>query len=329
MISSKAISLIQTFSKDEFKEFGLFLDSPFHNKDKILLSLYRAIGSYYPSFRSTRFTKKNIFAKIYPGKKYNDSRMRNLLSDLLRSAKDYLTLANIIRDRARCEIRLLDELIQRMQPKVYEKDINRLFISMQEETVCDQNYYEKKYLLERLHLEYSKRFIKDDTKIDEIKFEIYETLRIYFLISSMYLETEISNSSRDRFSYRNNVKQREDLEKYLELEAEAHSDIVYVKYYYNMYKLGRTQEKKYFYALREVIKNDYEKLNETDRRNIFTALTNYCYYAANKGDTDLYKDHFELYKEHIEKGYYALGKYMTSITYFNTVVTGLEVNEFS
>ncbi len=144
----------------------------------------------------------------------------------------------------------------------------------------------------------------------------------------MNLETEISNSARDRFSYGKNLKEREELERFIDVEAKQLNDILYIRYYYNMYKLVKKKKKKFYNELRDILRNKYEELNDIDKRNIFTALTNYCYYAANKGETDLNRDHFELYKEHIERGYYAMGRYMTNITYFNTVVTGLEVNEF-
>ena len=328
MIESKSIGLLRTFSEKEFKEFGLFLNSPFHNKDKVLLSLYRAIKKFYPRFESSWVTKEKIFAKIYPGKKFNDARMRNLLSNLLKRAEEFLVICKVKGDRFKVNSLLAEEFVRRDQRKLFEKKYDKLLLSMEGEIIHDRSYYERKNLLGLIELDHKNRYEKSDVKIDELKLEIYDSLRIYFLISAMYLETEISNSYLDRFSYGRNPEERKELERYLDVEAEQHNDIIYVKYYYNMYKLGRTQERKHYRELRDIIRGHYSKLNEIDKRNIFTALTNYCYYAANKGETDLQRDHFELYRENVDRGYYRMGKYMTHITYFNTVITGLEVKEF-
>lgn len=328
MIQSKTIDLLKTFSVDEWKEFGLFLDSPFHNKDKILYSLYNAIKKFHPEFSSSWLSKEKIFGKIYPGKPYNDSRMRNLLSDLLRSGQEFISVAAIKNDKFKMNLQLIEELIRKDQKKLFKKNYDNLTAEMQKVKILDKTFFEKKQKLNSVELNYKNRYEKSDTMIDEFKLEAYDTLRIQFLLEIMNLEIEISNSARDRFSYGKNLKEREELERFIDVEAKQHNDILYVRYYYNMYKLGRTQGKEYFHKLRDILRNHYEELNDIDKRNIFTALTNYCYYTANKGETDLYRDNFDLYKENIERGYYAMGRYMTHITYFNTVVTGLEVNEF-
>jgi hypothetical protein len=328
MISSKAIDLVRTFSADEFKEFGLFLESPFHIKDKILVKLYEVIKNYYPGLDSKKFTKENLFKKIYPGKDYNDTRMRNLLSDFLQAGLQYLSTVQVLSEDFKKNVKLMEELINKEQVSLFEKNYQKAQATLDSEKILDADYFENKYLLGKMDLAYKNITERQGARIDEIKIEIYESLRIFFLLRAMYLETEVSTSARDRFSYGKNPKQREELERYIDMEAEEHSSIVYVRYYYNMYKLGRTQEKKYYYELRDIIKNHYESLNEVDKRNIFTALTNHCYFAANKGETEFLRDHFELYRENLEKGYYAMGKYLTHLTYINTVVTGLEVKEF-
>lgn len=40
MLNVKFIEIIKTFSKEEFKAFGLFLNSPYYNSEKLPLKLY-------------------------------------------------------------------------------------------------------------------------------------------------------------------------------------------------------------------------------------------------------------------------------------------------
>src|SRR5688572_27679534 len=121
MISTKTINLLKTFSGDEFREFGLFLDSPFHNKDKILTALYNILKNFHPCFDSSRLTKEKVFAKLYPGKKYNDARIRNLFSDLLKCAQDFLSVYSFKNDPFKMNLNLAEEFLMRDQFKAFEK----------------------------------------------------------------------------------------------------------------------------------------------------------------------------------------------------------------
>jgi hypothetical protein len=99
-------------------------------------------------------------------------------------------------------------------------------------------------------------------------------------------------------------------------------------YYYNTYKLAATQDEAYFYELKNIMKNNYNELSREDKRNIYSILTNYCYIKINTGIDKFKKEHFELMREHVEKGYYLVaGKFMTHLLYMNCVIVGLGAGE--
>src|SRR5207244_2756512 len=89
-LKSKFIDIIKTFSKEELKEFKDFLNSPYHNSNKNVIKIYELIRKTAPYFDSPLITKEKLFGKIYPGKKYNDTVMRILLSDLLSLGEEFL-----------------------------------------------------------------------------------------------------------------------------------------------------------------------------------------------------------------------------------------------
>src|SRR5260370_5344844 len=90
MLKSKFIDILKTFSPKEFKQFRDFIHSPFHNSNKNVIKLYEIIRKYTPKFDSSSIEKEKLFRKLYPGKKYNDTVMRILLSDLLRLGEEFL-----------------------------------------------------------------------------------------------------------------------------------------------------------------------------------------------------------------------------------------------
>ncbi len=94
MEKSSIISVLRTFSSQEIKRFGLYLHSPFFNANTNIVKMYDIIKKNYPDFKNNKLTKEFIFKKLYPKEKYNDERMRFLMSELLRHALDFLKYIN-------------------------------------------------------------------------------------------------------------------------------------------------------------------------------------------------------------------------------------------
>src|SRR5437762_7687979 len=90
MKDSKLISILKTFSKEEFKEFGKFVDSPFFSKGRNLKPLYEALKKFYPSFEIPEFSAEKIFGMLHKNETYSAVLIRKLFSDMTRLAEEYL-----------------------------------------------------------------------------------------------------------------------------------------------------------------------------------------------------------------------------------------------
>jgi hypothetical protein len=113
MISSKAIDLVKTFSEDEFKKFGLFVSSPYFNKENIQVNFFDILKKYHPEFDNRNFVKEKVFRRLYPGKKYNDGVMRNILSKTLDLAENFISIQNLQSNEFNCSLALIRELSNR------------------------------------------------------------------------------------------------------------------------------------------------------------------------------------------------------------------------
>lgn len=82
--------MLRTFSKEEFKEFEKFIDSPFFSHGRNLKPLYLAMKKFYPDFDSRNFNNENIFALIYKNRDFNITLFRKLISDMTKRAEEYL-----------------------------------------------------------------------------------------------------------------------------------------------------------------------------------------------------------------------------------------------
>ncbi len=329
MISSKAIDLVSTFSEAEFKEFGLFVSSPFYNKEMVQVKFYEVMKKYYPSFSGHSFEKEKVFAKLYPVKKYNDGVMRNILSKTLELAESFLTVKRQRESEFSGRVALLRELSERKMIKLFERSELKAKEFLESSVVKDEQFYYDRFVL----INENRRFLSNKKSAlyssNDMLRESAENLTISFLITMLRSETNIANSNLRMFKFEKDTSLNE-LEIYAEKEMSKFPEITYLQYYYNAFKLARTQDEKYFYELKSLVNNSYEQFGEQDRRDIFTILTNYCYYKVNKGELNFRREHFLLFKENIERGFYKGSRnYLDHIQYLNVVVTGLDAGDIS
>src|SRR5947209_8944843 len=90
MYRSSLIELLKTFSKQEMKDFGEYVHSPFFNKNINVSKLYAHIRKYHPELKEDKIEKEYTFRKIYNTSKYNDSLMRGTMFRLAKLAEDFI-----------------------------------------------------------------------------------------------------------------------------------------------------------------------------------------------------------------------------------------------
>ncbi len=328
MISSKAIELVKTFNEEEFREFGLFVRSPYFNKEKIQVKFYDTIQKYYPGFSGRNFEKEKIFSRLYPGKKYNDGVMRNILSTTLSLAEDFLSVHRLQKDGIQYRYNIAAELNARRQNKLYEKEASSIDSILENEKIKDAEYFYKKFLLanekRRFHTRQKSSLVTDVNVLKEVS----ENLALSFMINMLRIHTYIANTNRYMFHYEQNKGLMDGIENHLINNFDRYKNITILVYYFNFYMLSKTEEEKYFFELRNLFREKYNELSDIDKKNTYTILANYCYTRINKGDLNFLNEQFNIYKQNIDTGYYRGERgFMSHIFFINVVVTGLEAGE--
>lgn len=329
MSDIKLISLLKTFSKEEMKEFELFVHSPFFNKEKVLMKLCSVLRKHHPGFNGRALNKESLFEILYPGKKYNDSIMRNNFSKILTLAEHYLAIKNFSDEKFGYNLSLMKELSKRQQKKLFEKILPVETNLLESSAPRDEQYFYKKLLLtdEIWKFNMNQKSAMDYSSIDFV-FKIQDSLVPYALISIFKTGCYLMNTRSKMFSQEHDAKLFNKLEEYLMSNEVKFRDYVYIWYYYFAYKLGTSKDEKYFFSLKKITENNYDELNLLEKRNIYVILTNYCYVKTNNGELKFSNEHFKLLKDNVEKGHYLTsGNFMTHIFYMNVVITGLEAGE--
>ncbi|HMQ80959.1 MAG TPA: hypothetical protein PKE39_16275 [Ignavibacteria bacterium] len=327
MIKSKAIELIKTFSEDEFRQFGLFTESPYFNREVIQVKFYQLLKKNYPKFEAKSFTKEKVFEKLYPGKDYNDGVMRNILSKLLELSQEFIALHNYRKKKIPYYTDLLNELSIRDTNTLFDKAEKEAWILLDNVQIKDDHYFRNLYYLKNIKLNRIRNQKSTLYLPEEIHKESSDALIKSFLIAVLKNQISLANSNQKMFLLEED-EMLKNLELYTESALNKYNDSVYLKYCYCSFQLALTREEKYYFELKKILNSFFTELHERDIKDIFTILTNFCYYKINSGNTEYRKEHFYLFKENIELGHYkGFRRFLEHIKYLNVTVTGLEAGE--
>ncbi len=99
VFTSKFVRILKTFSKEELKDFELWLKSPWANAHKVLVPLLQHLKPYYPNFKKRKLTKAELFQLIQPEGTYSLSRINNLLSKGFIAAEEFLVFQSLKKDK--------------------------------------------------------------------------------------------------------------------------------------------------------------------------------------------------------------------------------------
>ena len=147
MKDTQLISLLKSFSAYEMNRFGKFINSPFFNSNDKVTRLYTLLKKHHPGFNEDAISKEKIFKKIFPGKKFDDKKIRYITYELLNLAEEFLGQINYRKDVFSSNIHILKELIERNQAKLAYKKISDAEANLTQQNYPDDVYYYNKHLL--------------------------------------------------------------------------------------------------------------------------------------------------------------------------------------
>ncbi|MBK8471932.1 MAG: hypothetical protein IPL33_07035 [Sphingobacteriales bacterium] len=126
MKNTQLIDLLATFSPEEMKGLGDYVQSPFFNKRQAPIALYKALCPIHPTFAGLKWEK--VFRKAFPDKPtYSDTYLRNVLSDLYELALGFLRQGVANKSYATGEFACIQQLINRKQFKQAEQHLEKIY----------------------------------------------------------------------------------------------------------------------------------------------------------------------------------------------------------
>ncbi len=329
MYSSNLLEIFKTLSAKEMKEFEEFVNSPYYNKNKNVVSLFSLIKTEYPEFNKGNLTKEKIFKKIYPGAEYNDGTMRLLMFYLQETAEKYLAVKNYEANLYTPHLHRLAELNNRALHKIFEKDHKTAVKTLSEIKVRNYDYYHGKFMIgyENLSHIFSMNFDRDEKFVGKINAaKLFQDLTTSYLIRifKYYL---LHLNIRTKFNVEHEFKVFDEL--ILRHKTEDFEEIPLVNlFYYSLMMIIKPDEEEFFYKAKKLLFENEGFLSVDDTAEFYINLENYCKRRFKIG-LDNFKDEiFEIYTVELKKKAYVMNGFMPELFYKSVADIGLQLKKF-
>jgi hypothetical protein len=335
MADNNLILILKTMNKKEFKDLGLFIDSPFFNTNKNVLKLYELIRQHGDTINSGKIDLRYFHKKIYRNKPFKEENMKTLVHLLTRIANKYLSYTEFIKSPGEEKLKLMRAYDKRNIEKLYKK----LEISEGEELSkirsMNLNILYRKMWYEKSKIDYystraiEKELHQAEIKLSEITIAIFfvEMFRQFNMFWRLdYIDYEIERE------FVIPVMKSIDIEKINNFMAEgAYKYYPLFEAYYYLYRSIDDDEEKaksYLEKFKEILKNKNSQIEKSEQFVLSTIMVNFIHYLYIKDFAKHERSLFDAFKILLSLYKYSGEKHLRLTIYTNMLRFGIQLNEY-
>ena len=147
MEKSKLFVLLSTCTDSEKRAFLDFIQSPFFNKNQLLVEFYQLVLLFQSRFNRIP-SKEEVFNKIYPKQAFKDIKVRLLMSDLFKLLEQFLCYNNRSQNELENKIELATIYRKRKLNKHFQSTIKQVLRLQNQQPLRDTEYFTRLYQIQ-------------------------------------------------------------------------------------------------------------------------------------------------------------------------------------
>ena len=294
---NKLISILSTFSKVEFNRFKKFVESPYFNSNKDLISLLTSIEkSIFKGHDANNF-KEDIWKKLYEDKPYDDVRLRKVFSDLLKLLEDYLAQEVYEKNPIHKINYTIQAVGERNLYKLYNSTMNTARRLSERALYKDGEFYYDQYIIEKKYydLQNSDLDRSSNTNVEKI----INNLDYFYLIEKLRLLCESVNrvniiSAEYKLLFLDEIIEH--------MQKHSYEEVPAISIHYHMYlTLVSKDGDEHYFKLKELLEKNIDLFPKNQAKEIYTTAINYCLKRANYGKQEFLLEFLNLNEYLLEK----------------------------
>lgn len=325
MKTSKLISVVQSLSDKEFKELIKFLNYKFENND-----LYRSFADFlsanYPHFKDEKISKEVVFKKLFPNQKYEDIKVRELMSNTYKQVRDFLIYMELQSSDFKRDLALLKQFRKRKFDNLFGQQLKQLRKSVHADPLKNLEYTKREFLLAEEENQYfeDQRIRAFDESI-QVKLD---NLDIYYFSVKLRDTCEMLNRQRI-INQQYDLNLLEEMNHIIEKNKKDYLNYPALNCYYEIYHLLTTEEdEKQLDRTISTLNDNIKYFNKRELKSMYDYALNYCIRHVNQGNTIYVVKLFDLQKVLIEKEIMLDKGELSHISYKNIVSIALKLKEY-
>ncbi|HFA51863.1 MAG TPA: hypothetical protein ENJ95_22835 [Bacteroidetes bacterium] len=324
MENSKLITVLQTFSTSELREFKDFVSSPYFNKNKELVNFYLYLKKIAPAFPPKKIGREHVYQSLFPNKTYDDKHFKYLMSFLLKLAEEFIGIKQYEQAGILGNYHILDACVKRKLHKSYKNLRQKTAAVLEKAPYMDGYFYFQQYLLAEVE---SKHFASQG--IRKISNELQKTadyFDIHYLSQKLKYTCEMLNLQKMLSAdYQQNLFD----EISIYLQKSKHKEIPIIAVYYQIF-LMLTDEKNdgHFEKLIALLERHSGKFPPHERQQLQIHAINFCIRKIRQNEEPYVEKALQLYINGIETGILLEEGILSPFTFKNVIKLGLRLKRF-
>ncbi len=331
MQDSKLIDIYYALSGIERAALRKFVHSPYQNKREDVKQLL----AYLEKNNETKvpiLSKERVFSAIFEGETYSkekDSRLRYVMSFLLKLIEDFLTEREALSSPINNQLYLCKAYRRLRLPKHFGQSLAQARKLHQNSPIRDFDFYEQAYRIE----EEEYLFAGQSRRAPENIQELSDMLDIRYIAAKLRQSClMLSHQAVQKTKYQNDMLPG--LLEYLDREPSwlQYPAIALYYYYYRAAIEEKQESETYFQQFKTLLLVSGTKFPVDEMRDFYRMATNYCIRVLNRQEVDNYTRYFgemfQLYQAALQEGFLLEEGVLSHFTFKNIVSTALQLKEF-
>lgn len=291
MYPSKLLKILATFTNREIKNCEIFLESPFFNKREDVVKLYRYITKYLPDCEHPKLETEQVFQYMYPKQKFNEPKLRHLMSGLTKLLEQFLIQLNLQGSELEQERKLLKAYEKRSLLKYFDNNLKKHLKYLETQPLRNIDYYRHQYLIKN---QIAEVYNKDSKNI----IQTAEDLDIFYMTYKLRTTCLLVNFQRVYKIEFEELFLMPEIFTHIETNPEL-QEIPSIFVYYLIYKMLSAPDKdqdQYFEELLEQISSYKAQFTDIEIDSMYSYAHNHCIKRINQSKQNYRLKLFELYQ---------------------------------
>ena len=326
MQKSVLFQLFAGLDKSDRRAMKKYVRSVYFNKRQDVIDLYEYFNSKYDG-KASAFDKELVFSAIYPNEKYDDKKMRYVMSFLLKNLEQYLLNKS----------RTTDELKNQMGLMTIYRELNieKGFLRAQAaaEKLFNANkikgidYFENSYKIELEKLNFKEGYQRLAPRNLQ---EVSDSLDLSYLAKKLK-QACLSLAHQNVYNIQYDTGLLELVLDYLEKQDWLKENPAIALYFYFYRSETHENEDYYYEQLKLGLLNSGDVLPRNELKNLYLLAINYAIKRLNIHER---RDHFllqsfQLYQSCLEKKIFIENGYLGRFTFMNIAKNAFALKKYN